>query len=1104
MAPIDIEQAIRDQAPGMAEQIRAAADAHPADEANFRRKVERLVEDFAEAAGVQHDPRHEYTLFNGRADSVYNRLVIEYEPPKSIHQSNTYRHNKHAIDQVKGYIEGLSRREKHKKERIAGVVLDGYWLIFVRHKDERWEIDDPVPVAAESTERFLRYLNSLSTELAVTPENLIRDFGENTRISRPCVSRLYAALAGNEHPRVEVLFRQWSLQFSEICGYEPGSSRLDVKKLADSYGVKGKGVDPLLLFFAIHTYYATFIKLLAVQIASFYAFPKLGTGLQQVANYDTHRLRDYMAKMERGGVFHDFGINNFLEGDFFGWYLDVWDDEMDDAVRRVVAHLSEYSLVTLDVDPDNTRDLLKRLYQNLMPKALRHDLGEYYTPDWLAERLLNQLGYTEGVRDLAQKRILDPACGSGTFLVLAIKRVRQWANAQTTPVNEADLLDRILANVVGFDLNPLAVVSARTNYLLALGDLLQHRTGDISIPVYLADSIVTPSVAAETDGQLVMGETSSPALAFNTSVGRFAVPHALVSARYIDALADLLEECVAVRGSEETFRRRLLATFPLDERRDAATVELACGLFRRLDELEEQGVNGIWARIIKNAFAPLFATQFDYVAGNPPWVNRESLPDAYRGSLKPLWAAHGLFSHTGMDAILGKSKDDISVLMTYVACDRYLGKGGRLGFVITQTVFKAAGAGQGFRRFQLGDGTHLCVTHVDDMTELQPFEGASNRTAVMVLEKGRPTRYPVQYEHWYKRSPRTGVPMTATLAEVTSACSYWQWVASPVDDDYLTSAWIAGRERAVRAVRRAVGQSYYTAHAGSYTGGANAVYWVDVVGSRPGNILVVSNITEGAKRTVRSVQAPVEAELCHPLLRGRDVGNWTASPSAHIVIPKRPGDPGKGMPEDDLRTNFPKTHSYLKGFEAELRERKDSGLRQAIKAGLFYGVVAGEYNFAPYKVVWREQASYMTSAVVEPLDGRPVVPDHKLMLAAFDTRAEAHFVCACLNNSVAQFLVKSYAIETSISTHVFSYLAVPRYDPSDDVHSGLSRASTQAHEAAARHDTEVVADLESQVDVLAARLWGLSDSEMRSIQESLAEIRREVQPRLPMYGPQDH
>jgi hypothetical protein len=81
--------------------------------------------------------------------------------------------------------------------------------------------------------------------------------------------------------------------------------------------------------------------------------------------------------------------------------------------------------------------------------------------------------------------------------------------------------------------------------------------------------------------------------------------------------------------------------------------------------------------------------------------------------------------------------------------DTLLKPGGRLGFIITQSLFKTAGAGAGFRRFNIprrdGGETPLRILHVDDMVSLQPFEGASNRTAVMVLEKGKPTTYPVPY-----------------------------------------------------------------------------------------------------------------------------------------------------------------------------------------------------------------------------------------------------------------------------------------------------------------------------------------------------------------------
>ena len=119
-------------------------------------------------------------------------------------------------------------------------------------------------------------------------------------------------------------------------------------------------------------------------------------------------------------------------------------------------------------------------------------------------------------------------------------------------------------------------------------------------------------------------------------------------------------------------------------------------LYLELVKLDKANKNGIWARIIKNAFAPLFIGQVDYVAGNPPWVNWENLPPDYRATTEPLWVRYSLFKHKGLKARLGSAKDDISILMTYVSADCYLRSGGVLGFVITQSVFKTVG---GRRRF---------------------------------------------------------------------------------------------------------------------------------------------------------------------------------------------------------------------------------------------------------------------------------------------------------------------------------------------------------------------------------------------------------------------
>lgn len=1084
---LDPEKAVRSEAPRIASAFREAGD-RARNEAELRTAATRIIGDFAQQLDLDLDLREEYTLLSGRADAVYNRFVIEYEPPRSLRDRNSHSSNAHAIEQVKQYLEELGEVERRKLKRLAGVATDGQYFIFARFRDGHWRVDDALPVTPSSTERFLRYLTSLSTELALTPDNLLRDFGEGTPVAGACVGTLYAALSRSDHAKVTTLFEQWQRQFSEVCGWERQSSRLDMSALASGFGVDEEDPDPLRLFFAVHTYYATFIKLLAVQIASYYAFPMLGTGLQEVASYSSDRLRSYLEKMERGGVFTDFGVSNFLEGDFFGWYLDMWVEEIDQAIRQVITQLALYSLVTLDVDPEETRDLLKKLYQNLMPRKLRHALGEYYTPDWLAERLLNQLcgAPKKGERPSIdpRKRLLDPACGSGTFLVLAIRRMRNWAEERMMP--EREVLEKIISNVVGFDLNPLAVISARTNYLLALGDLVQHRRGEISIPVYLADSILTPST-----GETLFDQDS---YSFNTAVGRFSVPRLLVDAQDIDRLAKMLEECVDVELTGEQFESRAAETFPALQEKEGQ-LALAGELYQRLKELDGQGINGIWARVIKNAFAPLFQGKFDYVMGNPPWVNWESLPEEYRSSTVDLWQHHGLFPHKGMDAILGKGKKDISMLMTYVAMDDYLKDKGRLGFLITQSVFKTAGAGQGFRRFRLGSGTPIRVVSVDDMSRLKPFEGASNRTAIVVLERGREAKYPFRsYSLWYKPAGGSVIPEDVSLVELETekVAVYREFAAMPVDETDPTSPWMTGRERALKAVRNIVGPSDYEGHEGANTGGANGVYWLRVVGERPDGMVVVENVTHGARRRVKQVQTAIEPDLVYPLVRGRDVKRWHAAPSAHILMVQNP-ETRSGYDEDWLRTQCPRTYKYLKEFEVVLRQRASQVVRRLMAQGAFYSMFAvGEYTFAPHKVVWPWISRSLLSAVVScDASGKVIVPEHNTSLVAFDNAEEAHFFCACFNSSPAGFAaISSYSGGGGgiASPKVVERIRVPRYESSNRVHRRLATLSENAHDATAAGDTARVKEIEEEIDQLAAELWCLTAQELADIKRSLAEL----------------
>jgi len=1077
---INIENEIKAVAPNFARQIQTATkEAH--NEAEFRTKVARFIEDFADKVRLRIYLREEYTLIDGRADAVYNRLVLEYKAPGVLRQSNSYESNKDVIKQVKGYINGLVRREHRRPERVAGVILDGSYFIFVRSKEGIWQEDRPVKVESSSVEHFLKLLASLSTELALIPDNLIRDFGQNTRVSRWAVSTLYKALTESQNPKVKKLFEQWTLQFGEVCDYER-ASKLKVDSFARRFGITGEDIKPFYFFFCLHTYYATFIKLLAVQAVHYYAMPKLGTDIRQAATFGSRQLQAYLENMEQGGIFKELGIANFLEGDFFGWYLDVWDEPIYQAAKEIVSTLANYSLVTLDVDPDSTRDLLKKLYQQLMPGELRHNLGEYYTPDWLAERLLNMLeaGRFEGNPD---KRLIDPACGSGTFLVIAIKKSREYASEQMLP--ESQVLDKILSNVVGFDLNPLAVISARTNYLLALGDLLQHRKGHIDIPVYLCDSIMTPQEGKDLFGRGI--------LRFNTAVGPFSLPKSLIQAQYIDKLSNLLEESVKLEFDKEQFIQRLCQELPLIPERDDRDIEVVSNLYENLLTLQRQGVNGIWARIIKNAFAPLFNTEFDYVAGNPPWVNWESLPENYRRDTFELWQEHKLFSYKGFDAILGKAKDDISILMLYVAMDKYLKRGGKLGFLITQSVFKGAGAGQGFRRFLLGNGEYIQVQHVDDMVELQPFEGASNRTSVVILQKGTKTKYPMpSYLYWKKTVKGKSIAIDSSLDDVLQMTERKQFAAEPVDEKDSTSPWLTGKPRTIKAVKRILGQSDYNAHEGVNSGGANGVYWVDIVDKRPNGLAIVSNVTKGAKRKVESIQMAIEPDLLYPLLRGRHVKRWRAEPSVHIIATHLPGMRLNAIPEDEIKADYPKTYLYLKRFEVVLRER--AAYKRYFRSDApFYSMFdVGEYTFAPYKVVWPWIAQGIRAAVITEHRGKPIVPDNNVTFVGCFSEEKAHYICALLNSTPLDFATRSlYASGGGgiARPSVLKYIRIPKFDPGNKVHQELADLSQNAHQAAATDDAASTKKLKQRIDELAAQIWGLTDQELKEIQESLADLK---------------
>jgi SAM-dependent methyltransferase len=802
-------------------------------ESDFRYRVNRVLDDFCEKLGFEIELRTEYGLAGKRADSVFNRFVVEYKRPGELGDSLAHPKTSKAVEQLKEYLRKLARDERQDLARIAGVVFDGCFLVFVRYRDGNFAVERPVPATQATLERLLTWLSSTASGIALTAENLTRDFGIEQLRTQAILRALYDGLTaalqpdanGNPtNPMVNNLFRQWQTFFSQSIDYSEafGGRKLEpLQKWARKADIDIKSAEEAeRLFFVIHTYFALLAKLLgylAVSrvLAHGLGAPPLGQWLS-----DSETLQKQLHNLELGGIFRQLRIVNLLEGDFFAWYLYAWNNHIERALRGILQRLDEYDPTTLAVVPEETRDLFKQLYHYLLPREIRHNLGEYYTPDWLALHLLQRTApelfetpTPECESQLRQRvlntRFLDPACGSGTFLVLLIARLRELGRDLLLP--ESELLDAILQNVVGFDLNPLAVLTARVNYLLATADLLPHRKRDIVLPVYLADSIRTPAQGHDL--------YSHDAYTFPTAVGAFEIPAALCRVGVFDRFCDLLEACVTAETTPDAFVQRVEKELA-PEGWDGHAAKRVKTVYDRLRTLHKQRMNGLWARLLKNNFAPLTVGPFDYIVGNPPWINWEHLPDAYREDTKHLWERYQLAgTYKGGRPRLGAVKVDIATLMTYVVADALLKDGGKLGFVITQSVFKTA-AGAGFRRFELPEQHRqkrpLKVLYVDDMVELQPFEGASNRTAVLVLQKGQPTCYPVPYTVWRKVEGARFSP-DSTLDEVRAATQRHDWHAEPVDPRDSTSQWLTAHPAALNAIRKVLGKACYKAHAGVCT-----------------------------------------------------------------------------------------------------------------------------------------------------------------------------------------------------------------------------------------------------------------------------------------------
>jgi len=312
-------------------------------------------------------------------------------------------------------------------------------------------------------------------------------------------------------------------------------------------------------------------------------------------------------------------------------------------------------------------DLFGPLVAQLADRDRRLLLGQEFTPQWVAQKMIARA--IELLPEGAFPNFVDMCCGSGVFVVETINQT--IARYHITPEGcSSDLLHRLSNCVVGFDIDPLAVLLSKLNWAMAMRAFLPYATADMLIPVYHADSLFT--VAPIT--ALIEGDYEDRDLQMNFDGEHVTLPGFLISPANRRLFDSLMHACYETAkenacnpeveypySSAERLVTALVrdAGVALSTEQTEALITGCHALIPTLERLQRGGRNGIWPFLLGNSYRPgLVREQFNAIVSNPPWMAMSKLADnPYKAVLVSRAERYGIkpngssFLHTELAAV---------------------------------------------------------------------------------------------------------------------------------------------------------------------------------------------------------------------------------------------------------------------------------------------------------------------------------------------------------------------------------------------------------------------------------------------------------------------
>jgi hypothetical protein len=923
-------------------------------------------------------------VIGGRLDSLVGRTVFEAKRNLKTEWDDVRR-------RMPDYL--ADRQREYQGARFVGLASDGAEWVSLE-LDSAGALVEIARFALKSDNhaRFLAWLDgtlALKAELAPDALTIRAELGEDSlawRTVRRGLETLWAALAS--HP-TEALKRQlWADLLKQVYGREVESDALWFQ----------------------HTYLVVVAKCIALAVM------------------DLHE--DDPARLLSGEAFTAAGIHGAVESDFFDWVIAL--PEGVALVRKLIAHVRRFRLREVE------SDVLKVLYESLIDRDQRHGLGEYYTPDWLAAKVVR-----EAVDSPAEQRVLDPACGSGTFLFHAIRHA--VAELEAGGVKPADVASEAARLVAGMDIHPVAVIIARVTYMLALAPALRNRAGSLSIPVFLGDSLQLsvsqtltdtqlriavpppPAGSTEADGHSLCNGKPRELLIFPETFCRdselFDKALERMRTASLEGMARPQVEAALVRITEQHYKADLT-----DEQ--AAAIRDLGSTFALMDRLRREQRDTIWAYVARNLSRPLaYASGNGWATvllGNPPWVAFRHMSDELQKRFKELAKAEKVY------VARVPSHNDLCALFTVRASHLYLRPSGRIAFVLP---LAALTRGQ-FERFRAGSFESYNIAWDAAWTMDERVQPLFPVPACVVFGRKRAV---AQAMPLIVRAYAGNLPMRDAPEAIANA--RLQVTEGPM---LLAEA------------QRGGGSSYRTL----FRQGAILVprmlalvnrRTAGRLGINPSEPHVESSRSSQEKRPWRDVQAidgPVEREFLRPALLGESILPYRKWRVAEAVTPIA-SDGTMLSAEVAAGRGIARLAAWMRKAEA-VWDRHGTGARTFVEQLNYINQLSGQFPVQPLRVVFAASGTLPAASVIR--DERAIV-EHKLYWAAPETEAEANYLAAILNSETARALAERYQSRGQFGARDFDKvifnLPIPRFSAAMPLHYALANSAAEAETLAA-------------------------------------------------------